>query len=133
MRLFEIHLCLLAALALAPPESFGAGTAPVTAGHAAQVVLGLLVVLGMILAAAWAARRLQVIRPRAAGRIRVLEGLAVGTRDKLLLVEVEGQRMLLGLSPGRIALLSELGRGETAPVFDQALADAGAELAGRVA
>ncbi|MBX9609881.1 MAG: flagellar biosynthetic protein FliO [Gammaproteobacteria bacterium] len=131
MRLFELHLCLLAALALAPPESFGAGTAPVTAGHAAQVVLGLLVVLGMILAAAWAARRLQVIRPRAAGRIRVLEGLAVGTRDKLLLVEVEGRRMLLGLSPGRIALLSELGSGEAAPAFDQALAHAGAELAGR--
>jgi hypothetical protein len=58
-----------------------------------------------------------------------VEGLAVGTRDKLLLIEVDGQRVLLGMSPGRIATLHTFA-GEPAPQFDDALRAAGQQLLG---
>ena len=39
------------------------------------------------------------------GPIRMLGQLSLGTRERLLLVEVEGQRILLGVVPGRITRL----------------------------
>ena len=120
---------VIAACALAPALCGAGSSAPVGFGQALQVVLGLLVVLGMIVAAAWAARRLQAIRPQGRGRIRIIEGLAVGTRDKLLLVEVDGRRVLLGMSPGRITALHAFG-GDITPQFEDALRSAGQQLAG---
>jgi flagellar protein FliO/FliZ len=119
---------IIAPLALLPSWCAAGSTAPVAAGQALQVVLGLAVVLGMIVLAAWAARRLQAIRPQGNGHIRIIEGLALGTRDKLLLVEIDGRRVLLGLSPGRIATLHSF-TGEAAPVFDDVLRAAGQQRA----
>lgn len=113
--------------AFTPGLCAAAGAAPVGFGQAAQVLLGLLLVLGMIVAAAWGARRLQAIRPQGKGHIRIVEGLAVGTRDKLLLIEVDGHRVLLGMSPGRIATLHTFDGAKT-PQFDDALRAAGQQL-----
>lgn len=118
-----------AILVLLPDLCVAGPVAPVAAGQALQVVLGLCVVLGMIVAAAWVARRLQAIRPQGLGHIRIIEGMALGTRDKLLLVEVDGARVLLGLSAGRIATLYSF-NGEAAPKFDDALRAAGQQLVG---
>ena len=118
---------VIAACALVPGLCAAGSSAPVGFGQALQVVLGLLVVLGMIVAAAWAARRLQAIRPQGHGHIRIIEGLAVGTRDKLLLVEVDGRRVLLGMSPGRITTLHAFG-GDITPQFEDALRVAGQQL-----
>lgn len=115
------------ALVLAPGLCRAGTSAPVGVGQALQVILGLLLVLGMIVAAAWAARRLQAIRPQGSGHIRVIEGMAVGTREKLLLVEVDGNRVLLGLSPGRIATLHTFAA-TSMPQFQDALRAAGQPL-----
>jgi flagellar protein FliO/FliZ len=89
--------------ALAPwPVAAAEAVAP---GQALQVVLGLALVLALIVAAAWLTRRLQAFRPQGRGQIRIVEGLAIGAREKLLLVEVGDERVLLGLCPGRIATL----------------------------
>lgn len=120
---------LLAAVATAPALCVAGNGAPVGIGQAVQVIVGLALVLGMIVAAAWGARRLQIIRPQGKGHIRIVEGLAVGTRDKLLLIEVDGQRVLLGMSPGRIATLCTL-PAEGGPRFEDALRAAGTPLGG---
>ncbi len=111
---------LAVAMSWAPGPCLAGTSAPVGVGQAVQVILGLFLVLGMIVAAAWAARRLQAIRPQGSGQIRVIEGMAIGTREKLLLVEVEGKRVLLGLSPGRIATLHTFSVDST-PQFQDAL------------
>jgi flagellar protein FliO/FliZ len=128
MRLTS-HPQILATLLLLSPLSAASPSAPVAVGQALQVVLGLCLVLGMIVAAAWAARRLQAIRPQGSGHIRVIEGMALGTRDKLLLVEVDGARVLLGLSAGRIATLYSFNATVT-PRFDEALRAASASPVG---
>lgn len=93
-----------------------------SSGHAAQVLGGLAIVLALIALASWAARRMQSLRPNAGRHIRVVEGLAIGTRDKLLLVEVDGQRILIGVSPGRMTTLGTVPAGAT-PSFADALAN----------
>ena len=88
----------------------------------------LLLVLALIAAATWGARRLQAFRPQGKGSLRVVEGLAIGTREKLLLIEVDDERVLLGVSPGRIQTLARLSatRAKT-PDFEAALTHARTE------
>lgn len=88
------------------PLAAFAAPEPLAAGQAAQVLGGLAIVLVLIAVAAWAARRMQGWRPGGHGHIRIIEGMSVGTRDKLLLVEVEQQRVLIGMSPGRMQALA---------------------------
>ncbi|MGR8918585.1 MAG: flagellar biosynthetic protein FliO [Gammaproteobacteria bacterium] len=122
------HLRLVTAvLALAPAASLAAAPEPLASGQALRVLIGLGLVLALIAAASWAVRRVHGIGPRSGGHIRVVEGLSVGTREKLLLVEVDGERVLLGMCPGRIQTLATLGAGTVEPsspaaAFDQALA-----------
>ncbi|MEQ8496706.1 MAG: flagellar biosynthetic protein FliO [Gammaproteobacteria bacterium] len=119
------HVILLAAV---PMPAFAAPPLP-GAGKALQVFAGLAIVLALIAAATWAARRLQGFRPQGRGHIRIVEGLAVGTREKLLLIEVDDQRVLLGMCPGRIQTLARFSRDAAPASFDAALDAAAAEHA----
>lgn len=73
-----------------------------------RLVGGLVVVILLVFALAWVARRASVMKflnRGGDGPIRMLGQLSLGTRERLLLVEVEGQRILLGVVPGRITRL----------------------------
>jgi flagellar protein FliO/FliZ len=51
------------------------------------------------------------LRPKSKGarKLNVAETRMLGNRQFLVVAEYEGRRMLLGVCPGRIELLSELG------------------------
>ncbi|MQU55822.1 flagellar biosynthetic protein FliO [Pseudomonas sp. FSL R10-1339] len=79
-------------------------------GQLTQLVLGLLLVLGLIFALAWLLRRVQQAGPRQ-GQGQVIELIssrALGARDRLVLVQVGNEQILLGLTPGRITPLHVL-------------------------
>ena len=73
-----------------------------------QMLLGLLLVIGLIFLLAWLLRRVQRIGPRGAQVIKLLATQALGPRDRLVLVQVGGEQILLGLSAGRITPLHVL-------------------------
>ena len=117
-------------LALAAPP-VGAALAG-ESGYAAQVLqmlIGLAVVLVLIALATFAARRLRTLRPIDGGHIRVVEGLALGAREKLLLVEVDGRRVLLALSPGRIQPVTDYAAAAQTAGAQPEIADFAASLA----
>lgn len=95
-----------------------------SAGRVAQTLLTLAVVVGLIFALAWMARRMPGLTPRAGGEIRVVDTLVLGARERLLLVEVGGERLLLGTAPGRIERLHVLGGTAPANGFPAVLAAA---------
>ncbi|KQB53234.1 flagellar assembly protein FliO [Pseudomonas endophytica] len=99
----------LSALAAEPVVS---ATAPVAAsslgGQLAQLVLGLLLVLGLIFALAWLLRRVQQAGPRQGQVIELISSRALSARDRLVLVQVGNEQILLGLTPGRITPLHVL-------------------------
>lgn len=73
-----------------------------------RMMLGLGVVIVLVFALAWAAKRLSAMRARggsSGGPIEVVGQLALGARERLLLVEVDGRRVLLGVVPGSITRL----------------------------
>jgi flagellar protein FliO/FliZ len=73
-----------------------------------QLLLGLLLVIGLIFVLAWLLRRVQRIGPRGTQVIKLLASQALGPRDRLVLVQVGNEQVLLGLSAGRITPLHVL-------------------------
>lgn len=88
-----------AAQAAAPLASSGMG------GQLVQLLLGLLLVIGLIFLLAWLMRRVQRIVPRGGQVIKIVATQALGPRDRLVLVQVGGEQVLLGLTPGNITSL----------------------------
>jgi flagellar protein FliO/FliZ len=70
-----------------------------------QFVFGLVVVVGMILALAWMLRRMNRIQGSVQGRMRILAGLPLGSRERVVLLQVGDEQILLGVAPGRVSRL----------------------------
>jgi len=73
-----------------------------------QSIGSLLLVLAILLAMLFAARWLMQRRPQGGRRLRFVEAMALGSRDKILLIEVDGKSLLLGTTAHNIRLLTEL-------------------------
>jgi flagellar protein FliO/FliZ len=82
-----------------------------------RMFVALAVVLGLLLALAWLLRK-GVIGRRSSGALSIETALALGDRRSLVIVSVEGRRLLLGLSSAHVGLVTELRPGAT---FDQTL------------
>ena len=65
-------------------------------------------VLGLIFALAWLLRRVQSTGTRQGQVIELISSRALGARDRLVLVQVGNEQILLGLTPGRITPLHVL-------------------------
>jgi len=106
----------------------GAPAAPVIgAGTLLQVALALALVLVLVAGAAWALRRVGGASAGGTGAVRVLGGVALGTRERAVLVQVGETQLLLGVAPGRVQTLHVLER----PV--EVTAPGGGAFAGRLA
>lgn len=89
---------ILAAAPTSTPE-FNAGA------ELARVTLSLVGIIALILLASWITRRMQR-RPGAGGRrIRCVESFAVGARERLLLLDADGKRLLISMGPGGMRTL----------------------------
>ena len=71
-------------------------------GMLAQLTLGLVVVLVLAVGLGWLLRRYALPRD---GAIRVIGGLPLSNRERLLLVEVDETRLLLGITATQIQTL----------------------------
>ena len=74
-------------------------------GQLAQLVFGLLLVVGLIFVLAWLMRRVQRAGPGGNQVIELVGSRALGPRDRLVLVQVGNEQVLLGVSPGSITAL----------------------------
>ncbi|HKJ76808.1 MAG TPA: flagellar biosynthetic protein FliO, partial [Gammaproteobacteria bacterium] len=81
---------------------------PADVGSIAQVMVALLVVLALILGMAWLLRRVGGIQRGGSGAIRVLGGMSMGQRERVVLVQVGETQLLLGVAPGRVQTLHVL-------------------------
>jgi flagellar protein FliO/FliZ len=83
-----------------------------------RTVGALAVVVGLLLGVLYLLRRGTQYRRGASG-LAVESALGLGERRSLVIVTVEGRRLLLGVGPGHVSLVTEL---QQAPVsFDTAL------------
>lgn len=101
-------------------------------GQLLQLLLGLLLVIGLIFVLAWLVRRVQQSLPVSSSQqaISLLASQSLGPRDRLLLVQVGNEQILLGLTPGNIVPLHVL---QEPVVITKAQAPLGSAFAQRLA
>lgn len=90
------------------------------AGTTISVLLSLGLILGGFVALAWFARR-YLPGMGAQGVVKVVGATAVGARERVVVVEIEGTWLLLGVGGGSVQLLHTLPRpGGAAPLVERA-------------
>lgn len=123
------HSMLALLLAAGPALADGAQKSLATGGlptgdltaAAIRMVLGLAVVLALLGATAWVSRRFRVGGGMRGGLIEVVSGLSLGARERVVLIRVGGDQVLVGVSPSGMRTLHVLnqnpndGQGDGAP------------------
>jgi flagellar protein FliO/FliZ len=79
------------------------------------LLLALLLVLALIPAAAWLLRRAGLGQSGSAAGLRVVAQLALGPRERVVIIEVADRRWLLGVGAAGITRLGTLPSGSDAP------------------
>jgi flagellar protein FliO/FliZ len=98
----------------ATPLAIAAETAsPPPGPDLLPTTLGLALVLALIFGAAWLVRRIGLLGRGGSGLLRVVASQAVGQRERVVVLEVGEQWLVLGVAPGRVNALQTLPRGTT--------------------
>ncbi|EPJ8756154.1 MULTISPECIES: flagellar biosynthetic protein FliO [Pseudomonas] len=105
---FAALLASQACLAAATPTATPATAPGSLGGQLAQMVFGLLLVVGLIFFLAWVLRRMQSTAVKGGQVIEIVGSRAIGPRDRLLLVQVGKEQILIGHTPGSIEALHVL-------------------------
>jgi len=80
----------------------------VSSGDMLHWTLGLLVVLGIFFLCVWGMRKLGGITVNSTEKMRIVGGLSLGMREKVVLLQVGKKQLILGVTPGRIDALHVL-------------------------
>lgn len=71
-------------------------------GFVTQSVTGLVIVLVSIVGLAWMMKRFGRLQSSAKGTLQIIDGMALSTRERIVLVQVGDTQVLLGVAPGRV-------------------------------
>ena len=106
---------LPALTALLPVSAAGAQSSPigmagevVNGGFMLQFFAGLAVVILCIVGLAWLLKRAGGLQASAHGALRIVDGIALSARERVVLVQVGDKQVLLGVAPGRVSAVHVL-------------------------
>lgn len=107
------YLLLMATTVFAGPAVVSPAPAALTnatlsLGGLLQVLVGLVLVLAAVAGAAWLLRRLAPGQAMAGGVLKVVGAMAVGPKERVVLVEVGDTWLVLGVAPGQVNALHTL-------------------------
>ena len=104
----------------AEPEALASGGA----GQMHTVMGALLLVIAAIYASVWGIKRLGHFAQQGEGQLKVVSGLMVGPKERVVLIDCEGQKLLLGVAAGQVSLLHTLDPNAPKSEFDAILKQA---------
>jgi len=78
---------------------------PVTTGALLQTLLGLILVISIIAFLAWLLRRTGRFQMSANGELKIIASLALGPRERAVLLQVGKQQLLVGITTQQIRTL----------------------------
>lgn len=99
-----------------PASIAAAETAVAPVSTATSQVMSLVVstaaVVALIVAAAWLLKRMSRRPYVATSTLRIVAGAAVGQRERVVVVEIGGTWLVLGVAPGQVNALHQMPRAE---------------------
>ena len=91
------------------PVALSASTGP-AAGSLIQTILALCLVLALLAALAWFMKRFGPKAQAGAAHVKLVGALNLGGRERIMVVEVGDQWIVVGASPGRVNALATMPR-----------------------
>lgn len=70
-----------------------------------NLFLGLVFLAAVVIAGWWLVQRAGGLQIKSGNGLRVVTAISVGPRERVVLIEIAGEQMLLGVAPGRVNLL----------------------------
>lgn len=125
-----MRLGLAVAAVLGPASARAAeGAEPSLSAGLLQTTLGLALIVALVLGAAWFLRRVSPAVGGATGPLRIVAARAVGQRERVVVIEIDEQWLVLGVAPGSVNAIATLPKGSlpqpaAAPSFATLLARA---------
>ena len=105
LRVIPCVVAAFAVTAFSPLAHAASGLDPLSWQKLLQVALGLTLVLGVFALLIPVIRRLGGAQRSASAAMQIIDGLSLGNRERLVLLEVQGQRILLAQGAGSIQTL----------------------------
>ena len=91
-----------------PMKTASIPTDPMSGSYLTQLVLGLLVVILCIVALAWFAKKMNRFHSVTNDSLKIISGISMGSRERIVLLQIGEEQLLVGVSPGRINKLHVL-------------------------
>ena len=73
-----------------------------------QMLFGLFAIVIFIFAVAWIIKRMGTLNPNHSTHLKIVAGLSVGQREKIVVVQVMDEQFLVGITQSNIQLLNKL-------------------------
>lgn len=89
-------------------------TPGISVGTYVQAAFALLVIIGLLAGTAWFARKVSGGKGFGHGGMKVIGGIALGPRERVVLIEAGDQWLVIGIVPGQIRTLHSMPRGQLA-------------------
>jgi len=82
----------------------------VNSSSVAQIIFSLLLVLAAIVAVGWLLKRMNVAQQGTGNLLKVVGSVALGQRERAVLVEIDNTWLVIGVGPGQIRTLHTLAK-----------------------
>jgi len=112
MKIRMALLLLASSAALHAADAAAPAPPPSGAGAVIQMLGALGVVLAALFAVLWLLRRISGGKLAGPAPIRTVGGIAVGSRERVLLLEIGDHWLVVGVAPGSVTGIATLPRGE---------------------
>lgn len=109
MRWLLMSIGLFSGVLRAQTENLAAAPLePISSPYLLKLTGGLILIVGLILLLAWLVKKFNLNQQSHTGLIKIIAGLSIGTRDRIVLLQIGEEQILVGLTPGRIEKLHTL-------------------------
>ncbi len=80
----------------------------VDTSNSLRVILALAIVLATIVLLAWTLNKATKGKLGGSGILKIVGGVSVGTRERVVVLEIQDRYLVVGVSPGRISAIADL-------------------------
>lgn len=77
-------------------------------GSALRMVFGLALVLAVMALVAWLIKRMLPVAGGQNSSIRIVGGVSVGSRERVVVLEVAGRWLVVGVAPGQVSAIANI-------------------------
>ena len=112
MKHYHNFLALILAAELLPNAAIAASEAPISpTGGVFKMIIGLAVVLAVMAVITWVLKRMVPGVGNKQSVIRIVGGVSVGSRERVVVLEVSGRWIVVGVAAGQVSQLANLESG----------------------